>query len=205
MKKSATLAFWLVVSLCLSLVSCLGDNDESDNTITAEQYAIHMRNMTGTYHGHLYFYNDTVSTADKIDSVSAVASFTTDTIVSINVSPRLLVKNATLTDSLRTAIDILPSLSLSGKYYIHQVSDNIIYYGTYFNPTSFSFKNGGNTHTMNVSFYNYINLWGSNNTSATIFRIVPTEIRLDNTTVYIRSNSSYTQDTNSLLQFYGKK
>lgn len=164
MKRFSRLfAAMLCVGMALSLTSCLSsdDNEGIDPTL----YKSWLVYITGSYYGDdssyktenkIYFINDTISKANKTDSITGVdIRITGDSVIYVNNVPgRLLVKNVMNNDALKKAVENAASKTVKAKFVFYQISNPLAYYFVY--PYEVEYKglnyNGG-THDVKINFY----------------------------------------------------
>lgn len=200
----------LIGAICLSVSSCLGDDDDStDYSITAEQYTTLLTQMAGSYAGQLYFYNDTISATNKTDSTYmsyvAVRGVGDSTIIA-SVPVKYLVKGVDNQAEMRNAIDDLDEeVTINMKYYLYQQSNGYVVFGLYPQTTTYEYYYDGEMHELTFTFYRYTNINGQYASGQMLADFYLTSVTLDGTQVATYDVGTYNTDSNSIYRLYIKK
>lgn len=211
MKKLVKLIPILLIGVvCLSVSSCLGDDDSStDYSITTEQYTTFLTQMAGSYTGQLYFYNDTLSTTNKTDSTYmsyvAVRGVGDSTIVA-QIPVRHLVKGVDNQTEMRNAIeDLDEEITLTMKYYLYQQNSGYVVFGLYPQTATYEYTYDGEDHELVFDFYRYTNVNGQYASGQMLADFYLTSVKLDGTQVASFNVGTYSTDSNSIYRLYIKK
>ncbi len=202
----------MVIVLCctaaMSLVSCLGDSDES-NGLSEEDYKSYVNLMSGYYYGgKIYFYNDTITTnSNKVDSVTSLSAviYTDSTIVIQNVPGRALAKCIKNHDELKEAIENADSKTLRLSYLLYPMqTSSYLYYYVY--PVSVTYNEltySGSTHEVVISFYTpTLGVYYNGMIDIPLYMAGVYQDGVEMELFYDRCS---TDKSNTLLEFYAKK
>ena len=204
-----TIALLLACVPALTFTSCLNDDETDYEDYTPEQKAAYMKQMDGSYSGILRFYNDTLKTTTKVDSINTTAFFRSadSTVVISGISPRVFSKliKGDRYETLRQALDQQPMQSLTMKAIFYDVAKSgAVFYGAYPMEKTFDLYYDDATHKVSFYFYNYLNnngLWYNKETELAAYI---TEIWIDNSRTKTFSISPTYVDSDCVLSFYGK-
>lgn len=187
-----------------SFTSCL-DSDGDDYSLSPEQYTQYMKQIPGTYSGKMYFWNDTIKLTDtkksKEDSLKNVYVYVrgiNDSTITVTLPTKYLGKNIKNTDenkALKKALDDAPNQTLTMKYYLYQLQNNVVYFGVY--PTEITTVNvnyGGADHKVEFSWYPYYNFNGQYSGRYMTASFLMQSIKVDNQTKWTASNSASDAD-----------
>lgn len=205
MKKAKILSgVVFLFSASVSLTSCL-DSDSEDYSITPEQYTQYLEQMAGTYHGKMYFWNDTITTTEtktsKLDSLQNVTVSVrgkNDSTITVSVPAKYLGKNIKNSDenkALKDAVDAYADQTLKMKFYLYQLQNSVVYFGIY--PTEITTLNlnyGGADHKMDISWYSYYNYNGTFSSRYMDLSFYMTEIKVDGTSVWKANTNTSNAD-----------
>lgn len=200
---------YLFVAICLlftsvSMTSCL-DDDNEDYSITPEEYSYYMGSMPGTYYGKMYFWNDTITLTDtkkdKIDSLQNVmvsVRGANDSTITVSIPSKYLGKNIKNTDdnkALKAALDAAPAQTITMKYYLYMVQENIVTFGIY--PTEINkmtLNYGGQDHEVAFTWYSSYNFNGQYYSRRMSVSMCLANIKVDDVAVWTATSSPSNSD-----------
>lgn len=152
----------LIAAVSVQLVSCLDDDDSTMETLTEEDYSTYLTSMSGLYTGDLIFWNDTLTSDDKEDTVSVAAYVkgAGDSIISVSVPAWTLVK-AVEDDELRWILYNMEDVTLEIKFYLYYQENGYLILGIYPQTVTAKMEDAeGVYHDVEFTFYTYSNYNG---------------------------------------------
>lgn len=192
----------------LLVTSCLSDNDD-DFSFSEEEIAAYMRQMDGYYTGQFYFYNDTITVQDKVDSVAVQTRITfADSTLTISGVPMRAFTRCLRQEQyqpLCTELNKLPVQTIkTWTRFYNATQSGLVYFGIYPASSTFKVNYEDKDHELVFNYYTYLNSNGQYYNHEIACQIYITDIKLDGVTVVqYNLNSSYI-DERALFAFMGK-
>ncbi len=139
--------------LITSVSSCLGSDDYEP--ISNDDYKAYLSLMVGSYtKSEIYYMNDS-SQIDTLSNMVAVVS--SDSLITFrNVPSTIISKCISEHDSLKKAIEAVPTKDVTIGFVLSSVQSPYIYFNVY--PISISYPNleyEGKTHDVEINLYTY--------------------------------------------------
>lgn len=200
----------------LNLTSCLSSDDD-DNYISPEQYKQYAQTLSGIYHGKTYFYNDTLTTSSKTDSLQNVTMriYSGDsTLVLYDFPASLIAKTLKNSTELKNNTALVEALNdaepqdLKMNYLIVQSpSSNYILFCIAPQTLTYNLTYGGASHKVQAVFYGWTQAEYISSTKATTYlQFAVAAIYVDGVATQLyTSGASDTEKNNLIFEYVGTK
>lgn len=153
MKKFKLLTLFFAAFAALILTSCLNDDNDDNNGLTAEQIQMAYNATKGSHNGKIYYTTGfNKDGKDVKDSANVSWDVTSDTVMYINNVPSKVLASVIADDDIRAAVETQGPQRI--KCYINYINVSPIQWLV--NPVSVSFDNveyNGAKHKITIAFY----------------------------------------------------
>ena len=163
----------LLGMVAVTMASCLGDDNEEYDSyfVKAEEYGQLLSQMEGNYQSKLYFYNEGITSGNKVDSAVVATRFVGegDSTVTVSGIPASCLARLMKNEAAKAAVEQAGDQTITGKFYLYQHYEGRIVYVVIPQPLSINVNYGGADHQVVFAMAQANTIYGEFVSNRTLF------------------------------------